>query len=133
MVIFTERNGCQVRFPVTIVRGEPDIRMEKQCDPATLALRGTTDCTISITNTTFNDVTVTLNDTMPKQLKLVSGSVTGGATETSNGLTFSGTLTGASPPNISAGRLTFNGYLSLASLGASPNVSSVTRRLPTSP
>lgn len=123
VVIFTERNGCQVRFPVTIVRGEPDIRMEKQCDPATLALRGTTDCTISITNTTFNDVTVTLNDTMPKQLKLVSGSVTGGATETSNGLTFSGTLTGASPPNISAGRLTFNGYLSLASLGASPNVS----------
>jgi hypothetical protein len=59
---------------------------------------------------------------MPRQLKLVSGSVTGGATEVDNGLTFSGTLTGAAPPDVSAGRLTFNGYLSLAGLGASPNV-----------
>ncbi|GIW01301.1 S8 family serine peptidase [Roseiflexus sp.] len=123
VVIFTERNGCQVRFPITIVRGEPDIRMEKQCNPATLALRGTTDCTITISNTTFSNASVTLNDTMPRQLKLVSGSVTGGATEMGNGLTYSGTLTGAAPPDVSAGRLTFNGYLSLASLGASPNVS----------
>ncbi|WP_448539655.1 S8 family serine peptidase [Roseiflexus sp.] len=122
VVVFTEINGCRVRFPITIVRGEPDIRMDKQCNPATLALRGTTDCTISITNTTFQNASVTLNDTMPRQLKLVSGSVTGGATEVDNGLTFSGTLTGAAPPDVSAGRLTFNGYLSLARLGASPNV-----------
>jgi hypothetical protein len=45
VVVFTEINGCRVRFPITIVRGEPDIRMDKQCNPATLALRGTTDCT----------------------------------------------------------------------------------------
>lgn len=123
VVIFTERNGCQVRFPVTIVRGEPAISMEKVCDPATLALRGTTNCTITISNTTFNNVTVTMNDKLPNQLKLVSGSVTGGATESGNGITFSGTLTGASPPDVSAGRLSFNGYLSLASLNAPPNVS----------
>ncbi len=123
VVVFTERNGCRVRFPITIVRGEPDIRMDKQCNPATLTLRNTTDCTITIANTTFQSTSVTLNDTMPKQLKLVSGSVTGGATEVGNGLTFSGALAGAEPPDVSAGRLTFNGYLSLAGLGASPNVS----------
>ncbi len=122
VVTFTEINGCQVRFPITIVRGEPDIRMEKRCDPATLALRGTTDCTITISNATFSNATVTLNDTLPRQLKLVSGSVTGGATESGNGITFNGTLTGAAPPDVSAGRLSFNGYLSLAGLGASPNV-----------
>lgn len=123
VVIFTERNGCQVRFPITIVRREPAIQMEKECNPATLALRGTTDCTITISNNTFNNVTVTMNDTMPRQLKLVSGSVTGGAVEMGNGLTYNGTLLGAAPPNVSAGRLGFNGYLSLAGLGASPNIS----------
>lgn len=125
VVIFTEINGCQVRFPITIVRGEPDIRMTKSCDPATLALRGTTDCTISLTNSTFTDAAVALTDNLPRQLKLVSGSATGGAVEAGNGISFNGTVAGASPPGVTISGIDGagtpgGGYLPLSLFGVAP-------------
>ncbi|NJN16768.1 MAG: S8 family serine peptidase [Oscillochloris sp.] len=123
VVTFTEINGCQVRFPITIVRGEPNITMTQECDPATVALRGTTDCAISVTNSTFDAAEVSLTDNLPNRLRLVAGSVTGGATESGNGISFTGTVAGAEPPNIAVANIPNSspaGYLPLSSFGIAP-------------
>ncbi len=122
-VIFSEINGCQVRFPITIVRGEPEIRMTTACNPASLALRGTTDCTINITNNTFDNAEVSLSDNLPRQLKLQPASITGGASVNGNGITFSGTVAGAAPPNIVIANSPGSspaGYLPLSLFGLAP-------------
>ena len=120
VVTFIEINGCEVRFPITIVRGEPDISMTQQCDPSTLALRGTTDCAISITNNTFTPAEVSLVDNLPSQLKLVSGSVSGG-TGSGNKVTFNGVVAGAAAPTINIAQASAPfGYVALSGFGITP-------------
>jgi len=88
--------------------------LTKTCTPASVALGGVTTCTITAANATFSNANVNLTDALPKQLKLVSGSVVGGV-ESGNGVTFSGVLAGAQPPNVSvaAGSAPF-GYFPLS-------------------
>jgi hypothetical protein len=113
-----------LHIPVTIVRGQPDITLNKTCDPASLPIGSTTSCTITIENTAFISGTVDLSDRLPRQLRIVAGSVVG-ADQTGNGLTFNGTLFGAEPPTPSTITAPWGigTYLGLgADLGAPPNV-----------
>lgn len=91
----------KVRFPITIVRGQPVVTLQKTAEP-TLILRGEeTEFTLTIQNTSFEDAGVQLSDQLPSQLKLVKGSVVG-AREVSRGVEFDGMLYAAQPPIIGA-------------------------------
>jgi subtilisin family serine protease len=102
-------------FPITIVRRDPQVTLDKDCDPTTVARNATTECTITITNEGMPDATVEVVDDLPSRLALVPGSVEG-AEVVGNGVRFSGTLAGAEPPGveIAAGGPPF-GYFALTS------------------
>ncbi|HWQ14807.1 MAG TPA: S8 family serine peptidase, partial [Roseiflexaceae bacterium] len=102
-IVFSGDNGRTARFPVTIVRRQPAITLEKSCAPATIARGSATTCSITMANTTFDPAPVSMSDTLPRELRLVSSSITGGASPSGNGVAFSGTLFGASPPNVAVG------------------------------
>jgi hypothetical protein len=110
----------RLRFPITIVRKQSSIPITKSCVPTAVPLGTTTDCTIEITNLAFAPANVDLSDVLPSRLKLVPGSVAN-ATVSGNGLTWSGTLSPATPPviDVAIGSAPF-GYVSLASLGLGP-------------
>ncbi|MBN1583447.1 MAG: S8 family serine peptidase [Anaerolineae bacterium] len=111
-----------VRIPVTFVRQEPNVTLDKSCDPANLGRNETTDCTITISNTSYDDATVSLVDVLPRQFKLI-GDPVGATRVNSRQFTFDGTLAGAAPPEVSVDTgFTPFGYLPLASIGAPPNV-----------
>ena len=116
------RNGTRIlHIPLTIVRNQSVLPLTKTCAVATIAIGGTTTCRISATNTTFNTANVNITDNVPDNLQVVSGSVTG-ATQVGNTLTFTGTLQGVQPPNvtIAPGSSPAGGYLPLAAFGIGP-------------
>jgi hypothetical protein len=115
------RDGSMVlHIPVTIVRGQPVLTMDKTCDSSGSGQIKTTDCTITVSNTGFDDATVSLVDNLPAALTLVPGSVVG-ADETGNGLTFNGVIAGAAPPVIKVITGTSPaGYLPLSLFGVAP-------------
>jgi uncharacterized repeat protein (TIGR01451 family) len=110
----------ELTFPITIVRREPQVTLDKDCDPTTVARNATTECTITITNEGMPDATVEVVDDLPSRLRLVPDSVEG-AEVAGNGVRFSGTLAGAEPPGveIAAGGSPF-GYVPLAGFGITP-------------
>jgi hypothetical protein len=111
-----------LHFPITIVRQQPVVTLEKTCDPAELALGATTVCTITIENTSFDEAHVVVEDRMPDQLKLQPSSVDG-AHPHQKGLVFDGTLYGASPPEVTVvdgTGTTPAGYLPLSLFGIAP-------------
>ena len=91
----------RLTFPVTIVRRQPAVTLEKRCDPAEIARKDTTTCTITIENTSFSDAAVAVEDELPRQLKLVRDTVSG-ADRHRNGVSYEGTLYAAAPPPIHA-------------------------------
>ena len=106
-------------FPVTIVRRQPVVTLDKACDPAEIKQGETTECTITIENTAFDAANVALKDVLPRNIKLVKGSVVG-ADENKKGVTFEGTLFGAAPPivNVAVDPLASPfGYVPLAGFG----------------
>ena len=88
-----------LHIPITFIRKQAPVTLDKACDPAIFPKGATTNCTITSANTTFNAATVKVVDKLPTELKLVAGSVVGG-TPSANGqtITFAGTLAGAEPP-----------------------------------
>jgi hypothetical protein len=122
-LIFNGTGDTVVRFPITIVRGEPAITMTNSCSPGALKMRSTTTCTISVTNNTFDNAQVELDNQLPRQLRLVAGSATGGAVANGNGIAFSGTVAGAAPPAITIANVPNSspaGYLPLSIFGIAP-------------
>ena len=117
------RHGKYVnRIPIVIVRHQPNVTMSKSCDPGTIEEGDATTCTITIENTVLGDANVSLTDRLPRQLRLVPGSVVG-ADQNGNGIAFSGTLGAAGAPVVDVAEDPFAvgfGYLSLADLGVSP-------------
>jgi uncharacterized repeat protein (TIGR01451 family) len=110
-----------LRFPITFVRRQPAVTLNKTCTPATFAKGEKTDCTITITNTSFSDANVSLTDELPPQIDLVSGSVTGATQHGPANLSFSGVLQGAEPPDVSlAPGPSIAGYLPLSLFGVGP-------------
>jgi subtilisin family serine protease len=118
------KRGCkELRFPITIVRDQPAVTLDKTCDPATFAKRETTDCTLTLSNTSYDAATVSLIDFMPWQLRLVNGSVVGADQHGPFWLDYEGALYGAEPPTVSVGAGSAPyGYLPLSAIGAPPNV-----------
>jgi uncharacterized repeat protein (TIGR01451 family) len=123
-LFLTEMSGRKthnLHIPITFIRKQPVIPMSKTCAPATIARGGKTTCTISFTNTTFNNATVDFTDILPLHLKLVSDSVTGGKAFL-NSVTFKGSLAAAQPPDVSVapGQSPNGSYLPLSALGVPP-------------
>jgi uncharacterized repeat protein (TIGR01451 family) len=112
----------ELHLPISIVRRQPVVTLEKSCDPLVFKKGNTTTCTITATNAAFDPAEVNLIDNLPKGLELVPGSVTG-ATPTKNGLEFSGTLAPVDPPDVTlvtgAGS-SVAGYLPLSGFGFAP-------------
>jgi uncharacterized repeat protein (TIGR01451 family) len=124
-IYFTSKN-IKLRFPVTIVRRQPIITMDKTCAPSDLAYNETTTCTINITNTSSSEASVQMFDYLPAGFNLVPGSVSG-AEELNGGRTlrFVGNLFGALPPvvmveQVGVDTLPGGGYLPLSLFGTTP-------------
>ncbi len=120
-LIFVERGGGLVRFPISFVRAQPAIEITKECAPASIALDQVTRCAITMVNTSFGEADVSLVDQLPRQLRLLPETVSVGQ-PFGNGVGFNGVLSGGMPPLVTVAAGSQNGYLSLSDLGAPPNV-----------
>jgi uncharacterized repeat protein (TIGR01451 family) len=112
-----------VRFPITIVRRQPAVSLSKVCEPALIGIKQTSTCTITASNNSFDDATISLVDNLPKNLIVQPGSeVIGGVKEKSRLVTFEGTLAGAEPPVVTVGPdvSPAGGYLPLSAFGIAP-------------
>lgn len=111
-------------FPITIVRKNAAVAVNKTCAPGTLVGSGKTTCTISLTNSSFDAASVSVNDVLPSNLRLVAGSVIGGVAN-GNTVSFNGQLPAASPPNVTAQLSDQSpaGYLPLAGFSGNTVVS----------
>jgi subtilisin family serine protease len=108
----------KVNIPVTIVRGQAPLELLKECTPTNPRKGNTTDCTLTISNTTFESETVTVTDVLPSRLGLIDSSVVGAAPWGSNGVRSSFTIIGSEPADVSIGSITpVNGYLDLSLFG----------------
>jgi subtilisin family serine protease len=115
----------QATFPITIVRREGVVTVEKACTETSIPWLGTTDCTIAMTNTSFDGAAnVSMTDVLPLNLRLVSANGPAGTTTGPFGrlLSFTGTLAAAQPPDVSIGAGTSpgGGYLPLSLFGIAP-------------
>lgn len=120
-VVMREVNGCIVRFPVTIVRKQPVVTMNKSCTPGTFARGETADCSITITNNTFSPANVSLVDNLPRQIEIVPGTVVNATEDNWDRLSFNGVLAGAEPPGVAIAPGTSPaGYLPLSIFGIAP-------------
>lgn len=109
-----------LRFPITVVRGASAVPLTKNCVPAEIGLNQVTDCTLTITNTTFDPVHVDMTDKMPNQLQLVRNSVTNALAVGGNYVVFSGNVAPAQPPSVAVADATGGspaGYLPLSLFG----------------
>lgn len=101
MITMTKRNkpnkGQVLHFPITVVRNEAGVTIDKTCDPAVIAKREDTSCTITVQNNTFGDQDVSVRDWVPWRLKVDRSSIVGG-TGWGNLVKFDGSLFAAEPP-----------------------------------
>lgn len=115
--------GRRANFPITLVKRDVDVVLDKECSPTSLHVGTQTDCTITLRNDSFSPATVHLEDRLPRQLKLVSGSVVG-AVESENGVVFDGVLMGPEPPDVQVanvpGSSPAGGFLPLSIFGVPP-------------
>jgi subtilisin family serine protease len=110
----------EANFPITFVKGDGGLPLTKRCEPTTLQHRETTECTITATNTTADDVVVSIHDELPLEL-LLGDSIDGATRLNARELAFEGTIDGAVPPDVTVVETTSPfGYLPLASLGFEP-------------
>jgi subtilisin family serine protease len=114
--------GRKLVFPITIVRRQGPLTIDKTCAPNPVVKGSNTTCTITMSNTSSEDATVSMIDQLPSsKLRLVPGSTSGG-TERGNTVLFNGTIPGQLDPEIAIGpgATPAGGYLSLRSLGSAP-------------
>ena len=119
--LFLTNKGDTLRFPITLVRNQPGVTLDKTCAPETVEQGGAIDCTITAENTTFSDATVHIEDTIPAGHPVPEESVTGGTWIDDHHLVWDGTLAGAGEPviDVTPSAAPF-GYFPLAGLGISP-------------
>lgn len=111
-----------LHFPITIVRRNAPVTLNKTCTPTTIELGASTACEITLTNTGFTEAVVQVTDFLPKPLTLEAGSVTGAAAA-GNDLLYLGSLYPAEPPNVTVvdgTGTTPAGYLPLSLFGVAP-------------
>ncbi len=112
--------GATLTFPITVVRGQAPITVEKECAPDVIRLREATDCTVTITNTGFEDAPFSLVDRLPSPLRVLPWTVEDGV-RYRNTVEANGVLQGAVPPDV---RVEVDpdvaGYLPLSLFGIPP-------------
>ena len=112
-------------FPITIVRRQADVSFEQECDPTIIFRHHTTECTITMTNNSFDDATVDVDNRLPKQLRIVNGSVVGADQNGGRKLSFDGTLFGAAPPIVNVAEdplASAFGYYPLSLFGSTTDI-----------
>ena len=71
MLHFTTGGGAKkitLAFPVTVVRKQGSVTLDKTCTPLPVTRGGAITCTINFTNTTFSNQDVTVTDVVPAKL-----------------------------------------------------------------
>lgn len=121
---FINKEPLTLKFPITIVRRQPVVTLDKTCTPGAIDPLQTTECTINITNTSTHEGRASMWDSLPKGLSLdPRSSIIGGWSDGNRRVLWSGTLFGAEPPTIgiiSAPGTSPAGYLPLSLFGISP-------------
>ena len=112
-------------FPITIVRGQAVVEIEKACAPNEIRIKEDTNCTITLTNTGSVDAAFDLRDLLPKQLRLRDNSVVGGTQiPGTNGVQANGVLAGAAPPDVDVAIVPLGspaGFIPLGGFGGTSN------------
>jgi hypothetical protein len=116
------KNGSQTfHMPITIVRRQGPLTVDKTCDPTTLVLGGETACQIKIANTSFDDATYLMKDFLPKGFYIKPGTLDGTPYKAPFFVDAQGKLAGAKPPIVQMRTASYgNGYLPLSSFGVTP-------------
>jgi hypothetical protein len=112
----------KVTFPVTVVRKQGPVAIEKTCAPDPVRRGASTTCTVSLTNNSTEDATVTVRGKVPYQLSVNAGSVVDG-TKSGNTVTATRTIPGKQAPDISVADVPLGspaGYLPLSAFGITP-------------
>ncbi len=116
-----KRGNQSLTFPITIVRGEEDVTIDKECASNTVGMHEEIPCSITIANYSFEDATFHVTDILPKSTKLAEDYPLVGATPIpgqKNAFEAFGTLAGAEPPDVSVDDgLSPFGYVSLSGFG----------------
>ena len=99
-ILYLTLGSKSLRFPITIVRGQPPVILDMSCLPDTITVGQITDCTITIANTGFEDAYVTLEDKVPRELELIEGSVDGADQVNKRLISFKGTMDGANSAEV---------------------------------
>lgn len=121
-VMLLTHGDHELRFPITVVREQAPVTIDKTCDSASLAPKEATECTITITNTSFDEANFNMSDLLPRGLYLVNGSVENADQLSGRLLSASGTLFGAAPAIVDAAvdpLASPAGYLGLGGFGGS--------------
>jgi subtilisin family serine protease len=98
----TDGGNRVLHMPVTIVRGQADVTLTKECDPTKVKKNDKTTCTITVTNPTFDEVSYNVKDKLPKKLELKQSSVHGASEVKKRKVIAHGTLGAADPADVGA-------------------------------
>jgi subtilisin family serine protease len=109
-------------LPVAFAQGQGDVRLHHRCNRRNVQLGGGARCTATVNNLSGAAARATLDVEGPDPRNLEITDVSDPGTQTGNGFTASGRLSGAVPPPIQAITPggTGLGYVSLGDLGAEP-------------
>lgn len=123
-IYLTQPNGNnRMVFPVTFVRGQSEVNLTKTCEPAVFQQNSTTTCTVTATNTSFDDMDVTIRDNVNRWFATLVRTSVVGADFGQFGVWWNGTLAGAQPPLVYAEvnpLASPAGYLPLSLFGIAP-------------
>lgn len=128
-MIWLKGEKVTLHIPVTFVRGQAVVTINKACTPTDFAAKGgSTTCTITMQNTAFSNANVNMVDQLPQGLQLIPGTLVGGTQLGRDKIGFSGALQGAAPPQVSASLVDIvttpaGGYLPLRAFNGSVVVS----------
>jgi subtilisin family serine protease len=114
--------GRNFTFPITIVRGQGPVAVDKTCAPDPVVKGGTVSCSVTMTNESTSPATVSMRDTLPNSLALKGSSVVGG-TASGNSVRFDGTIAARQAPDVTVvdgTGTTPAGYLPLSLFGVAP-------------
>ncbi len=118
----TFRSGStRTTFPVTVVRHQGPVTVDKTCAPDPVGVGASTTCTVSMTNNSTSAAALLLLDKVPSRLSVNNGSVVGG-TNSGNTVLASVNIPGKQAPavNLGAGSTPVGGYLGLSNFGIQP-------------
>ncbi|KAA3656795.1 MAG: hypothetical protein DWQ04_30075 [Chloroflexi bacterium] len=122
-LMFEELRGDRtLSMPITIVKAEPEISIENECNPASFRFLRISTCSITVTNLSTETTTFSMVDNVPLGLLIVPWAVSGATQDTLFSIHYEGELAGAELENVDvvdATGQTF-GYVSLAGIGIPP-------------